>query len=1137
MYKLSSRYTRILCLVIMVTFSVSIIKAFDVSTYTSSSVLSSGKWVRVKITSDGIYKITKSDISKWGFSDLSNVRVFGYGGEPISDVLSKSTFIDDVPQVPILRTASGILFYGKSQESWKRVASSGVMYRQVQHPYSQYACYFITENANIPDLLFQKSVATPKGTTPYDSFIDRTFYEKDLYSPGMTGRFLLGEDFKYSSSQNFKFTLTDIVPNSTVYACTSFAAKVMNGNSSVSFQYNGTTLSQTSSDVISPVTAAAYEHVKCIETTKSFPLSDANLNFSINYKYSGTLFTARLDYITINYTRNLNLINNQLLFRGFTDKDFALSGASSSTHVLDITTPSIPEEMNLSLNGSVATFGTPSVNYREFIAFDENGSFPAPTFVENVSNQNLHAEEIPNMVIITPAEFKTQAQRIADLHATIDTMKVLVLTPQVIYNEFSSGTPDVNAYRKLLKMFWDRGNANSSSRTLGYLLLFGRSSYDNRQITDKVKNASYPMLLNWESLVGDNENTSYNTDDILGFLDDDSGQNMGNDVLRISIGRMPVKNATEAKEMTDKLLKYVSNSNKDTWKNNVLIIADDEDNATHMSQAESVIKNMKENGGQPYFYNRVYEDAFTATSAGAGRLYPDARKKMFDKFSEGTLWAHYIGHANPVGWTHDGLLSLTDINEKLYYTNLPLLYTATCEFTRWDSDDVSGGELMFLNTRGGVIGLITASRVVYISDNGVLGNYVARQVFKKDNQGNYQRIGDILKNGKNSYTRSNDNKLRYMLIGDPAMRLNYPTYSVSLDKIDEQEVSDENQPTIQGRSIVEISGTIYDKDGNKDTSFNGRVLPKMYDAETSVETNGYGTSGTKYVYYDSSKLLYIGQDSVKNGEFKIKFNMPSEISNNWSPALMNLYACSNKGIEANGSNENFYVYGYNESAVTDTIGPEIQYLVLNSSNFKNGTSVNESPMVLATFSDESGINVSNAGIGHQITLLLDDKTTYTDVANYYTPIIGGANGGSIAYQLSNLENGPHTLRLRVWDNNNNSSDATINFNVVTGLAPNIYDVYTNSNPASVEANFYLKHDRPDATITVTIEVFDLLGRPVWSKTETGRSDMFTSFPITWNLCDNAGRRVSRGIYVYRASITTDGVQESTKSKKLAVGAE
>jgi hypothetical protein len=105
------------------------------------------------------------------------------------------------------------------------------------------------------------------------------------------------------------------------------------------------------------------------------------------------------------------------------------------------------------------------------------------------------------------------------------------------------------------------------------------------------------------------------------------------------------------------------------------------------------------------------------------------------------------------------------------------------------------------------------------------------------------------------------------------------------------------------------------------------------------------------------------------------------------------------------------------------------------------------------------------------------------------------------------------------------------------MVPNMFDIYTDVNPAHTDVNFYIKHDRPNAMATVTIEVFDLMGRLVWQSTRTGQSDMFISTPINWDLCDMVGRRVNRGIYVYKASISTNGQDFSSGARKLAVAAQ
>ena len=517
-----------------------------------------------------------------------------------------------------------------------------------------------------------------------------------------------------------------------------------------------------------------------------------------------------------------------------------------------------------------------------------------------------------------------------------------------------------------------------------------------------------------------------------------------------------------------------------------------------MSQAERVVNTLKSNGGENYIYNKIYLDAYVAESQGGGRFYPEARKQMFQKLNEGVLYLDYIGHANPVSWTHDGLLHISDLNN-MFLKHLPLFYTATCEFTRPDANEVSGGELLFLNSRGGAISLITAARLVYISDNGNLNNYVSRYVFRKDSQGRFARIGDILKNGKNDYPNSNANKLRYMLIGDPAMRLAYPSYEVRLETINDIVVSEDNMPDFMARQTLNMKGSIYDDNGNKATQFNGSIIPTLFDAERSVTTYGHGDAGEVMVFQDRTNKLSVSMDKVVNGDFSLDITIPSEILapesfDNYSPALVNFYAYSeDKNIEANGSSDKFFIYGYDESVKPPTEGPEIKMFALNSESFQDGDDVNESPFVMATVTSEAGINFSTGGIGHQMTLLLDEKTMYSDVASYFTPIQvdGNGNGGNIYYQLNNLSEGKHTLRLKVWDAFNNSSEEIIEFNVIPGMKPDLVDVYTTSNPASIEANFYIRHNRPDAIITINLQIFDLMGRLVWSTSETGKSDMFT----------------------------------------------
>lgn len=1113
--------------------------ALSADNYTSESVLAKGNWVKFKVNGSSIHALSKSDLSKWGFKDLNKVKVFGYGGAPISTILDNKQ-IDDLIQIPVLNTGQNILFYAQDVTTWK--TGSAIEYVQYQHPYATEAYYFVTDTDDTEQLTISEVSANPvSGGTAITTYTECDFYEKESISPCESGHYLVGDDFRFTTSRDYKFSLDNYVAGTPIKVQTAFAAKMTGGNGGVlSFTANGIQLEATAKDNIEPTATSGNSMIKTAQTVKEFTPDSKDLIFTVKFTPSGTVNSANLDYITVNYTAQITASCTFSTATKTNKQDnIIISGADNNTHVWDITTHYNPIELKGTLNGDEYTFSPIESGARKYIAFNEN-SYSQAKIVEKTTNQNIHGEPTPDMIIITPTEFKDQAQRIANLHLQLDSMRVLVVEQQKVFNEFSSGTPDFMAYRKMAKMFYDRSKVNDGHK-LGYILLFGRGSYDNRKLTSTVKALHYPMLLTWQTDNGTDEISSYFTDDILGMMADGSGANLDSDKMDIAIGRMPVKSVTEARDVVDKLYSYTTKQDFGTWKNNIMVIADDMNNAIHMKQADNVISTHKKNGGESYVYNRVYLDAFEVEGSGAGRSFPEARKKMFQKLNEGVLYLNYIGHSGNVAWTGDGLLNINDINN-MYLKHYPLFLTASCEFTRLDKASVTGGEALFLNPRGGAIALISTARQVYISDNGTLNESIAKYMFANDENGQHYRLGDILRMGKNAIG-SNKNKLKFFLIGDPALRLSYPTYGVNLESINGTPINEENMPVFKARQSMTLKGHIIDRQGKKATSFNGSVVPTLYDTELEITTHGYGDDGEEYIFLDRSNKLSIAKDSVINGEFTVNVAIPSEINapssfDNYTPAMLNFYANSSDGIEANGNNEQFYIYGYDSELTSDTIGPEIKLFVLNSEIFKNGDDVNESPLVIASIADENGINLSNSGIGHQMTLLLDDVTTYSDVSSYYTPdFTSVGNQGTINYSLSNLSEGEHTLRLKVWDTFNNSSEQTINFNVVNGLRPEMYDVYAVGNPASVDTKFYIKHNRPDALITVSLFVYDLMGRLVWSSQESGKSDMFTSFPITWNLTDMSGRRVPRGIYVYQAGISTDGVQETTKAKKIAVTAE
>ena len=465
--------------------------AFSPSHYADSSKLAKGNWVRLRILTSGIYQITDEDARSWGFSGADAIHVFGKGGAPISETLT-ADIPDDLPQVPVVRTSGKLCFYAQGPTTWG--SRNNMAFVQIQHPYATAAYYYVTDDSGYSDIDITKADNSP-GDNPATTFIERLFHESELANPTQSGRELLGENLLLNSSFTQQFTLDGIVDGSKVNVFTEAGAHmpVEGGSAYFAHQYNGKNLSVATEDRIT-ADNGSYVYRRYL-MPKSFTLdSDNKLSYTVKLVNSGaSINTARLNFITVNYTRRLSMGNASLCFTGDSARTMALTGVTDGTRIWDVTVPSQPVEMNATVSGSTATFAPIADGVREYVAFNPNGAHAVAEGKEHVANQNLHGQPVPDMLIITNARYKQQAERIAALHETQDSMRVLVVTQEEVFNEFSSGSPDAMAYRMACKMFYDRGD--EGGHRLGYLLLMGNGSFDNRQLTSEFKGIAYPALL------------------------------------------------------------------------------------------------------------------------------------------------------------------------------------------------------------------------------------------------------------------------------------------------------------------------------------------------------------------------------------------------------------------------------------------------------------------------------------------------------------------------------------------------------------------------------------------------------------------------------------------------------------------
>lgn len=1028
--------------------------------YAANSILATGKWAKIRVPSSGVYQITESLIRKAGFSSLSKIKIYGYGGNLQAERLDGNTLkeLDDLKEVATYDRGKSRLFYARGPVSW----SSPTATRRTRNPYSDYGYYFITETTNSEEEpLKADSAAFISAFYPSNNDY-HSIYEVDGYAWYHGGRNLYDSKV-ISSGSSQKVVLSKPADATSAQLSVNVSA---GSSSSVEVLHNGASLGTITISVPAKYYAGN-------EAMKTYTISSQQAKDTITIRNNGGL-PVRLDFVS-------------------------------------------------------AAWDKPSP------APSLEGSFPDAEYVYNITNQNHHADSAADMVIIIPTSQKLlkQANRLADFHRQHDGMRVNVVPADELFNEFSSGTPDTNAYRRYMKMLYDR--AETEADMPSHLLLFGDCVWDNRMLTQDCRNMSPDdYLLVFESENSFSETTCYADDGFYCLLDDGEGANLlSSDRPDIAVGRFPVTTEAEAKIMVDKTIGYVENKNAGSWQNTIVFMGDDGDDNVHMHDVNEVA-DATISAHPEYLVRKIMWDAYPQETSASGHGYPAVTNLIKRLQSSGALIFDYGGHGRPDQVSHENVLRLTDF-KAFSNKNLPLWVTATCDIMPYDGVEPTIGETAVLNENGGAMAFFGTARTVFVPQNNAINRAFMKYVLTYDSNGKPITIGEAQRLTKSYLITSSEdrsaNKLQYQLLGDPAVALHLPTQKVVVDSINGISVNDtQKKATLQAGSIATICGHI---EGNND--FTGLVSATIRDSRELItcNMNASAAADSAFAFYDYTKYLFNGSDSIKNGKFNISFAVPMDINYSDKAGIMNFHAVSSdKQMLAHGYCTNFIVGG-TATVDNDSIGPSI-YCYLNSPSFVNGGNVNSTPYFVAQITDANGINSTGNGIGHDLQLIIDGDMakTYTLNDNFVYDF-GTYTSGTTYYQLPELSAGKHTLKFRAWDILNNSSTVSLDFNVVRGLTPKLFNVGVTKNPASTSTTFIINHDRVGTTMDVDIDVFDASGRLLWTRHESGVSTG-GAYTSTWNLCTDSGQQLQTGVYLYRVRVACEGSSQASKANKLVV---
>jgi len=1088
------------------------------------SVLASGKWVKAQTNKSGIHRITFSALKSMGFQSPQKVKIFGALPGKLPQ-MNSALSSDDLIQYRIWQTKDKqlndcFLVYIPGNVTWEFDPVSKSFIHRINQFAEGLSFLYLTDDISTDQLVQVSPIIVESPTMIVNEFDDFAYFEEDTYNLLETGSRWFSSLMTPNSTFQKNFKFQDHISNEPIKIDIAVAARC-DFSSSINLMVNNMDVGTVNFAPYSNFAEADYADLR--ERSFSKIVEGDDVNFSLKYitPANGRCWP---DYIRVQTRRKLNMPAGQLLFcdsRSVGVKnitEFRMGNAISGLKIWEITSPLKPIEIQSVIASNTLSFKVLTDSLRRFIAFDPMSDFPFIDKVEEVNNQNLHGLSTPDMLIITSPDFKSEAERLAQFHRQNSGLEVTVVNVGQVFNEFSGGIKDVTAIRNFVRTLY-RKSFNSNTSKLKYLLLFGKGTYDNLH---PVTSDNPCFIPTWQSENSLNPASSLVSDDYFGLLGDDEGGQKG--VVDIGIGRIPCVSAADAKAVVDKTLHYNTSTTMGEWRNNVCFVGDDEDNNIHVFDSEQLANFVNRN--YPVFYtDKIYLDAYKEETTPEKR-YPGVNKALNNRVKEGALIINYVGHANEEGLAHEKILTINDIDSWSNVDKLPVFVTATCEFSRWDlKNKQSAGEHVLFNKVGGGVALFSTTRLVYSSSNYEMNRSFFKYVFETDKEGNNLRMGDIIRLAKNELGGT-VNAAKFALLGDPALQISYPQYKVNTLEINDQPV-EQLTDTLKPLSLVSVWGEIQNIKGEKITGYNGLLYPTVFDKPTEAVTLGNGGQ-TPFTYTVQNSILFKGNVSVKSGEFSYTFKVPKEINYRIGNGQIRYYS-KDATSDAGGSFAALKLGGSPNSTANDLTGPTVR-LFLDNENFKPGDQVSKAPLLIVYLEDESGINTSGGGIGHDIMLTIDNQTDKMQLLNdYFQSVQDSYKSGKVLFQLSDLEDGEHVLKFKVWDLANNSTETEVRFTVASGLKINKLTAFP--NPVSVSTDIIATHNRFGEKMTVEIEIFTQQGVLVDQlKTEAGSSG-FATLPIRWNPGLNNHNLVP-GIYHYRVRLTALDGSTSIKTEQL-----
>jgi hypothetical protein len=1066
-------------------------------------------WVKVRVESTGVYRISFEDLQRQGIDpSLIDPRTFQLYTLPahqpngeFPDTLSEVSLAMRARTDSAFRPHDYLLFYGRAVSGWNPGLDTFT-----RNLYTRDNCYWLTWGV-APGRRMVEGIGTPVPGEPAESTgFAKVRVEQDHECPARSGLLWVWSiinKVQGAATAAMDFDLGLQNPVRLLQISGRFFSTVSKTNH-LNMYLNHVLLD--SFEFANRPYSNPYAFGLSFDSLPCPGLDSVHDVLNLELVGDSTM-QAYVDYFDVSYEQRLRLNQGRALSffaRGSGRHTFAVRDVRSRPLVLNVDNPRSPRLITeWQYQGDSLRFSD-FARDTSFYLVTDTAHLLKPVSLERRTPGRLRAESFDaDYLIVAPDQLYDEAQVLARFRtnnvAGLAGAQVRAVRLSEVYDDFGFGLEEPMATKQFL-----------TAKRPFYGLLLGDATYDYR---DNLGLHPAPGVPPYE--IGyDLDPTVYamNAVALDCWYADFDGSGYTPDMF---LGRVTARTPEELAGYLQKLIKY-ENGERGFWCKRTILVSDDEflgypssvdpiglDHISYNEIVNSII-------GAGFEATKVYLTEYPLVSI---KDKPGARADLIKALQRGGLLFSFFGHGSGDILTHENVLTLLSIPLLNNAGRSPFCFFGSCGVGRWeDSKAECIAEELVRKPDGGAIASVGASK----STSSYSNLAFAQRLFASLMANQRQPVGP-------AYAAALPNGTLYHLFGDPATLLDFPDSggNVTLDR-----------DTLRSGQLYRFGGASALRSGYAAAElFGDKWLRTYYSCSLRVRPR-------PVTYVLAGDELFHGISRIGEGVFQGGFVAPVGIQRGprYVPdgSYLEIDKSARLSVAAWNGTELYSVLRdtleFDTTCVTssDVEGPEITLFADGQKLSPADTNVVPASFeLLGRLRDTSGVLVSPMTGGDGMYLYVNDFRNRVELNQSFLYELDSHTTGSFMMPVT-VGSGEDSIVVSAADNFLNRTTARVAVRAQDVSKPAVMDVLVYPNPVSSKAWFTFRLSVPAA---VTVRVFTLAGRPVRTIEEPDAQAGFNQ--LAWDGCDRVGAPLPNGVYLYvvtaRIAGTFSGRHQNTET--------